>query len=129
MPDGLKKALEIEVSKRAAGANNLVNMPQEIMARVGRKQDTQLSIEELNFIGKYVLSNVAAICHDKGISKVERRVEQGDPALVIIKTADDIKADMIVLGSRGLSDFQGMLVGSVSHKVSHHAKCTCVTVR
>ncbi len=129
MPDGLKRALEIEVSKRAPSADNLVNMPQEIMARVGSKQDTQLSIEELNFVGKYVLSKVAAICHNKGIDKVERRVEEGDPAKTIIKTADDTKADMIVLGSRGLSDFQGMLVGSVSHKVSHYAKCICVTVR
>ena len=129
MPDGLKKALEIEVGKRAAGGDNVVNLPQEIMARVGSKEDTQLSIEELNFVGKYVLSHVAAICQDKGIAKVERRVEEGDPAKVIIKTAEDTNADMIVLGNRGLSDFQGMLVGSVSHKVSHHAKCTCVTVR
>ncbi len=129
MPDGLKKALEIEVGKRTARADNLVNMPQEIMARVGSKKDTQLSIEELNFIGKYVLSNVAAICQDKGVARVERRVEEGDPAKTIIKIAEDTKSDMIVLGNRGLSDFHGMLVGSVSHKVSHHAKCTCVTVR
>ncbi|MGI9462359.1 MAG: universal stress protein, partial [Aestuariivirgaceae bacterium] len=55
MPDGLKKALEIEVGKRKASADNLVNIPQEIMARVGSKKDIQLSLEELDFIGKYVL--------------------------------------------------------------------------
>jgi len=129
MPDGLKKALEIEVNKHEARADNLVNIPQEIMARVGSKKNVQLSFEELDFIGKYMLSNVAVICQDKGVSKVEKRVEEGDPAKVIIKLADDVQADMIVMGNRGLSDFQGMLVGSVSHKVSQHSKCTCVTVR
>lgn len=128
MPDGLKRALEIEVGQRTSSADNLVNMPQEIMARVGAK-DAQLSLKELDFIGKYVLSSVAAICHDKGVARVDERVEQGNPASVVIQVADETHADMIVMGSRGLSDLQGMLVGSVSHKVSHLAKCTCVTVR
>ena len=129
MPDGLKKALEIEVGKGKASADNLVIMPQEIMARVGSKKDIQLSVEELSFIGNYVLANVTAICQEKGVTKVEKRVEEGDPTKIIIKVADNAQADMIVMGNRGLSDFQGMLVGSVSHKVSHLAKCTCVTVR
>ncbi len=129
MSEGVRKALEIEVGGNRASAGNLVNIPQEIMARVGSKKDVQLSFEELDFVGKYVLSNVSAICRDKGVSKVESRVEEGDPTKVILKTADDAKADMIIMGNRGLSDFKGMLVGSVSHKVSNHAKCTCVTVR
>jgi len=129
MPDGLKRALEIEVGKRKTSADNLVNMPQEIMARVGGKQDTQLTLDELGFIGKYVLSSVAAICRDKGVGKVKQQVEEGNPARVVLKIADDADVDMIVMGNRGLSNLQGMLVGSVSQKVSHLAKCTCVTVR
>lgn len=129
MPDGLKRALEVEVGQRKDGAKNLVNMPQEIMARVGSKKDAQLSIEELNFLGKYVLGSVARICQDKGVRKVEERVEEGNPANVVIKVAEDAGVDMIVMGNRGLSDLQGLLVGSVSNKVSHLAKCTCVTVR
>jgi nucleotide-binding universal stress UspA family protein len=129
MPDGLKKALEVEVGTRKISSDNLVNMPQQIMARVGSKKDTQLSLEELNYIGKYVLSSVATICRDKGIATVQQRVEEGNPAKVIIKIAEDVSADMIVMGNRGLSEFQGILVGSVSNKVSNLAKCTCVTVR
>lgn len=129
MPEGLKKALEIEVGKPKSSADNLVNMPMEIMARVGDKSNTQLSLDELNFIGKYVLSNVATICQDKGVSKITKRVEEGGPAKIILKVAEDSEVDMIVMGNRGLSDLKGMLVGSVSHKVSHLAKCTCVSVR
>lgn len=47
----------------------------------------------------------------------------------IVDSARETHADMIVKGSRGLSDLAGLLVGSVSHKVTNMAPCTCVTVR
>lgn len=129
MPDGLKKALEIEVGGRAARPENLVNMPQEIMARVKSKGETQLSLEALDFIANHVLSSVAGICKEAGISKVSKRVEEGNPAEIIVDIAKQAGVDMIVMGSRGLSDLRGMLVGSVSHKVAHLTPCTCVTVK
>lgn len=130
MPDGLKKALEIEVGgKGRRSADNLVNMPQEIMARVKSRGEIQLSLEELDFIAKHVLSSVATICKDAGLSKVTKRVEEGNPAEIIVGVAKETAVDMIVMGSRGLSELRGMLVGSVSHRVSHLTPCTCVTVK
>ena len=129
MAEGLRKALEVEVSSKAAGFENLVNIPQEIMARVGDKKDRQLTLEQLEFIGNRVLASVAALCKEKGVTKVKQRVEEGEPAKTILQAAEDTKADMIVMGNRGLSNLQGILVGSVSHKVSYLAECTCVTVR
>jgi nucleotide-binding universal stress UspA family protein len=129
MSDGLKKALEIEVGRPKVKIDKPATFPLEIMAQVSAKKSAQLSLEELDYIGKYVLSSVALICKDNGVSKVNKRVEEGSPEKTILKIADDVQADMIVMGNRGLSDLQGMLVGSVSQKVSHLAKCTCVTVR
>ncbi len=129
MSSGLKRALEIEVGKHEKKSENLINFPMEIMAEISSKKDKQLSIEELDYIGKYVLSNVALICQDNGVTKITKRVEEGSPAKTILRIAGDVQADMIIMGNRGLSELQGMLVGSVSHKVSHLAKCTSVTVR
>ena len=56
-------------------------------------------------------------------------VKQGDPAKCILAAIDEESADFVVMGSRGLSDLKGLLMGSVSHKVSHLAPCTCVTVK
>ena len=53
----------------------------------------------------------------------------GDPASRILETAAAEQADMIVMGSRGLGGLKGLLVGSVSNKVNHLAKCTCVCVK
>jgi nucleotide-binding universal stress UspA family protein len=47
----------------------------------------------------------------------------------ILDYAEREDANLIVMGSRGLGDLKGLLVGSVSHKVSHMASCTVVTVR
>jgi len=58
----------------------------------------------------------------------ENIVRMGSPADVILEEAERLGVDAIVMGSRGLSDVKGLLVGSVSHKVLHAAKCTVVTV-
>lgn len=53
----------------------------------------------------------------------------GPIAKKIIDKAEYLGADTIVVGSRGLSDLGGSLLGSVSHKVAHLASCTCIVVR
>jgi nucleotide-binding universal stress UspA family protein len=47
----------------------------------------------------------------------------------ILGVAETFGADLIVVGSRGLSDFSGLLVGSVSHKLMQHASCPVLVVR
>ena len=130
MPEGLKRAIEIEVGTQPnSGTGHLVNMPQQIMARVQDKKTTQLSLEALDVIAKYVLSQVTALCRDKGVEKVTQTVEEGNPAKIILGLAESSGADMIVMGSRGLSDLKGILLGSVSQKVGQLSTCTCVTVK
>lgn len=53
----------------------------------------------------------------------------GGAAKAIVDDASDFGADLIVMGSRGLSDFQALLVGSVAHKVVHYAHCPVLVIR
>jgi nucleotide-binding universal stress UspA family protein len=57
---------------------------------------------------------------------VEPVVREGAPARVLLEEADD--ADLLVVGSRGLGGFRGLLLGSVSQQCSHHAPCPVVVV-
>lgn len=50
------------------------------------------------------------------------------PAMAIVSAAQDLKVDAIVLGSRGLGNLKGLILGSVSNKVLHSAKCRVVLV-
>ncbi len=49
------------------------------------------------------------------------------PASALIDEAQS--ADLLVVGSRGLGGFRGMLLGSVSQHCVHHAPCPVVVVR
>jgi nucleotide-binding universal stress UspA family protein len=60
---------------------------------------------------------------------VEGLVRRGPLARTIVQVAKDRGADAIAMGSRGLGDVEGFLLGSVSHKVSSLAECTCITVK
>lgn len=57
---------------------------------------------------------------------VERIVTAGGAANAILEAAKG--ANLVVVGSRGLGGFTGLLLGSVSHQVTHHAPCPVVVV-
>jgi nucleotide-binding universal stress UspA family protein len=59
---------------------------------------------------------------------VEERAVGGKPATVIADTARTEKFDLIVIGSKGKSDLEGLIVGSVTHKVLHIAACPVLVV-
>ena len=63
-----------------------------------------------------VLAKFRAILDEKGVSYTER-VVSGDPGDMICQTAKEEGCDLIIMGSRGLSDFEGMVLGSVTHRV------------
>jgi nucleotide-binding universal stress UspA family protein len=58
----------------------------------------------------------------------ELLILEGDPARAIADAAEDEKCDLIVMGTRGLSDLKGMALGSVSHKVLHASDCMVLLV-
>ena len=80
-------------------------------------------------VGDAIVDKAETIAREHGASKIDRFIAEGDPADIIIDCAKSRSADLIVMGTRGLSALTGMFVGSVSHKVSHLADCTCITVR
>lgn len=59
----------------------------------------------------------------------EIEVRHGDPAHEIIRAATDWEADLIVMGTRGLTGLQRLLLGSVARKVLQHAPCSVLIAR
>lgn len=94
----------------------------------GASVTVDASKEEIEQAGHKVIEAAKKIAAEHGRKDVETDVLGGPTAQRILEYAKNNDIDMIVMGSRGLSDISGLLVGSVSHKVSHLAKCTCVTV-
>jgi nucleotide-binding universal stress UspA family protein len=58
-----------------------------------------------------------------------RRVKPGDTPEQIVRVASDVQADLIVLGSRGMTEWKSMLLGGVANKVVQNAHCPVLLVR
>lgn len=80
-------------------------------------------------IGEGVLHRARTHATELGARNVETVLATGDPARTIVETAEARGANLIVVGSRGLSDLGGLFLGSVSHKVNHLSGITVITVR
>ena len=64
---------------------------------------------------------------DKGVP-VQEIVREGYPASVIEEEAIQAHADLIVMGSRGLSGLKHLLLGSIAERVVQKAHCPVLTV-
>ncbi len=56
-------------------------------------------------------------------------MEEEHAAEEILKAAKRIRADLIVVGSKGLTGLRRFLLGSVAHKVARHAPCAVIVVQ
>ena len=64
----------------------------------------------------------------KGVEKVRSFFMGGGPARMIVKFSEDHDVDLIIMGSRGMSDSTRYLLGSVSHKVTSLAQCPVMVI-
>ena len=108
LPEGLEQFAEIEgVSVEDLRARHLENRT----------------------IGDRIASEAEARARKNGLDRVTTHVAEGNPANQIVELAQTERTEMIFLGSRGLGDVKGLLIGSVSHKVMNLSPCTCVAVK
>ncbi|MDL2317145.1 universal stress protein [Desulfovibrio sp. OttesenSCG-928-A18] len=92
----------------------------------GQARDEIIALSEKE--GKALLAPCEALCDESNI-KYRSTVRPGAPGRTIVLVAQSEGCDLIVMGSRGLSDFSGMVMGSVSHRVLRHATMPVLVVR
>jgi nucleotide-binding universal stress UspA family protein len=78
-----------------------------------------------------IAHHAAKLLKDAGVSAraVAESVIIGKVAQEIMDVAASEDAGLIVMGSRGMSDWQGLLIGSVAHKVVHLSSVPVLIVR
>jgi len=94
----------------------------------GRRGGAQTDTVDLREVAESVVQRAARDAMSKGVD-VETHVYEGEPADVVLNIANQEHADLIVVGSRGLTGIQRYLLGSVSTKISEHAHCSVMIVR
>lgn len=88
--------------------------------------EPQYLIDEMT---KYIMTEARDYAKQEGLAKFDVIVREGQPARTIVDYAKDHDIDLIVMGSRGIGDVEGTLLGSVSHKVANLASCMVTTVK
>jgi nucleotide-binding universal stress UspA family protein len=91
--------------------------PPDVQYEIGPREDVNL-----------VLDAAAATARKEGI-EVKTHPVEGDPAEGILNVAEETRADLIVVGNKGMTGARRFLLGSVPNNVSHHAPCAVMIVR
>ena len=86
------------------------------------------SFEEIETAGQKVLDEALAAAVEKGFTSVKTHMPHGDAATEILLHADEIGADLIVTGRRGLSGISSLVLGSTTQRINHLAKCACLSM-
>ena len=89
----------------------------------------QIDAEGGTAITLQMLEDYKSQAKDSGIKDVNTLRREGNAAAEILYIADKEKVDSIVIGSTGINTLKQFLLGGVSHKVIHHARCPVTIVR
>ena len=98
------------------------------------------AINQVDFVlfvvGQVMFNHIGVITEQRIIMRmnnmqfcIRSEVSRGDPAHSILGFAEGGDVDLIVMGRRGLGPFEGLLMGSVSSKVTALADCPVLTVK
>ena len=91
--------------------------PDDVAHTVNPHEDTEAALKEA--AGPYESSGL----------KVHTHAKSGDPADAIIDVAEANRADLIVVGNKGMTGAKRFFLGAVPNKISHHAPCSVLIVR
>jgi nucleotide-binding universal stress UspA family protein len=92
--------------------------PRQLRSAAGEEFATSLSTHD---VAGSVLTDLASRARTSGV-EVETHQKSGDPADAICEVATQVKADVIVVGNKGMTGVRRVL-GSVPNSVAHQAPC------
>ena len=136
--DGSETAAEavrqaVELAKATGASMEVVSAFEPVPADRLRDESSEVPGDIAHAVGptedvNVVLEGAAGPARSEGI-EVNTHAREGDPADAILDVAEETKADLIVVGNKGMTGAKRFLLGSVPNKISHHAPCGVFIVR
>lgn len=129
VPEEMRRMAEVEhlIDPRPKMMVNFENAPAAMMSSMAQtSSDTQ---DALYQYADFLVDQAKKNAQQAGAEEIETSIAQGDPAEQTVAFAEERDADLIICGSRGFGKLKSVLLGSVSHKISQLASCSCLTVK
>ncbi len=130
-PSAFRRMAEVEHLVRAPKAQKpeVGNIRSGLIAQISGAEREQISYEVMNALAGRIADHAVDIAKKIGVTKVSSQIEDGDTASRILKIAEKVGADLIVVGTHGFGPLKALLMGSTSQKVTQLAKCACLTIK
>ncbi len=129
VPDDLRRMGEVEhiIDPKPSMPIDFGRAPVSTLSSMSEL--SQQSDRALFQYSEFLLEQAEASARQCGVSNIDSRALQGDPAEEVVTYARDQQADLIVCGNRGFGKLKTLLLGSISHKIAQMAECSCMTVK
>jgi nucleotide-binding universal stress UspA family protein len=123
----------VDLAKLSGAQLSIVSAYEPVPNRQVEKEQQEVPADVRHEFGpredvNFVLDAAAATARKEGV-EVQTHPAEADPADAILDVAEETKADLIVVGNKGMTGARRFLLGSVPNKVSHHAPCSVIIVR
>ena len=129
-------ALAADLAVRYGAALHLVHVTPRPMVvsdelkEFARTEGVDLPVAvEMSGLGQSIIAAGRALAIRQNAHNVKADVLSGDAAERLLEYARGQAIDLIVLGRRGVGQIRGLLMGSVSWKVTSLAECAVLTVK
>jgi nucleotide-binding universal stress UspA family protein len=120
-------AIAIDLAKCTQGSLTLLSAYDKVPGDLG-EPNFQEVLNRTVVTARDMTLKVLTEVREEGLT-ADMNVLEGPAPDAILRVAETEGYDLIVMGSRGLGHFQGLLLGSVSDRVMHHAKIPVLVVR
>lgn len=115
-----------EVARRFGAKLVLLSAFKDASNRPSGKRDIELQWAENSRAA--LTSSLERLAEDLGTGglECETRLDEGDPAEVVVRLAEECGADLLVIGNKGM---KRRVLGSVPNTVTHKAGCSVLVVK
>ena len=83
--------------------------------------------KSIEFGAQSICEHAGAVAREAGV-RCEIHAVPGDPCDALISVVEQVRADLLVVGNRGMTGMKRFMLGSVPNKISHHAPCSVLIV-
>jgi nucleotide-binding universal stress UspA family protein len=136
--DGSETAAEavrqaIELAKLSGAGLELVSAYEPVPSARLREESQEVPGDVAHAVGpredvNTILEAAGGAAKKAGV-ETNTHPREGEAADVILDVAEEVGADLIVVGNKGMTGARRFLLGSVPNKISHHAPCGVYIVR
>ncbi len=130
-PSAFRRMTEVEhiVREPSAQKPDMKNVTGGMVALMSNAENKRISQDVMDALAGRITNHAVEIAKKIGVEKVSSQIEAGDTANQILKIAEKVDADMIVIGTRGFGPIKALLMGSTSQKITQLARCACLTIK